>query len=140
MVKVITFLLMSVCSFATMATSVNCDKALNTIEINYCAKVKLDKAETEMKRYLAKSIAQYTTDSNIVESINIAQSAWQSYSQSQCNSVFTLFRDGSLRVVMTLSCRTKLTEQRTHELWSQYLTYMDSSAPVLPEPTVSDLS
>jgi len=140
MVKVITFLLMSVCSFATMATSVNCDKALNTIEINYCAKVKLDKAEAEMKLYLAKSIAQYTTDSNIVESINIAQSAWQSYSQSQCNSVFTLFRDGSLRVVMTLSCRTKLTQQRTHELWSQYLTYMDSSAPVLPEPTVSDLS
>jgi len=140
MVKVITFLLMSVCSFATMATSVNCDKALNTIEINYCAKVKLDKAEAEMQRYLAKSIAQYTTDLNIVESINIAQSAWQSYSQSQCNSVFTLFRDGSMRVVMTLSCRTKLTQQRTHELWSQYLTYMDSSEPVLPEPSTSDLS
>ncbi|SQD76840.1 lysozyme inhibitor LprI family protein [Moritella yayanosii] len=140
MVKVITFLLMSICSFGTMAASVDCDKAFNTLEINYCAKVELDKAEAEMQRYLSKSIAQYTADTNVVESINIAQSAWQSYSKSQCDSVFTMFRDGSLRVVMTLSCRTKLTQQRTHELWSQYLTYMDSSAPVLPEPTVSDLS
>lgn len=140
MVKVITFLLMSASSFAAMATSVDCDKALNTIEINYCAKVKLDNAEAEMERYLDKSIAQYTTNTNVVESINIAQSAWQSYSKSQCDSVFTLFRDGSMRVVMTLSCRTKLTQQRTHELWSQYLTYMDSSEPVLPEPSASNLS
>ena len=140
MVKVITFLLMSVCSFTAMATSVNCDKAFNTLEINYCAKVELDNAEAEMQRYLDKSIAQYTADTNVVESINIAQSAWQSYSKSQCDSVFTMFRDGSMRVVMTLSCRTKLTQQRTHELWSQYLTYMDSSEPVLPEPAALDLS
>ncbi|EDM66228.1 MAG: DUF1311 domain-containing protein [Moritella sp.] len=140
MVKVITFLIMSVCSFATMAASVDCDKAFNTLEINYCAKVELDQAEAEMKLYLDKSIAQYIADTHVVESINIAQSAWQSYSKSQCDSVFTMFRDGSLRVVMTLSCRTKLTQQRTYELWSQYLTYMDSSAPVLPEPTASDLS
>ena len=131
---------MSVCSFATMATSVNCDKALNTLEINYCAKLKLDNAEAEMKRYLDESIAHYTADTYVVESINIAQSAWQSYSKSQCDSVFTMFRDGSMRVMMTLSCRTKLTQQRTYELWSQYLTYMDSSEPVLPKPNVSDVS
>jgi uncharacterized protein YecT (DUF1311 family) len=123
-----------------MAASVNCDNAINTLEINYCAKVKLDRAEAEMQRYLDKSIAQYTTDTHIIESINIAQLAWQSYSKSQCNSVFTMFRDGSMRVVMTLSCRTKLTQQRTHELWSQYLTYMDSSEPVLPEPAAFDVS
>lgn len=140
MVKVITFLIMSVCSFTAMATSVDCDKAFNTLEINYCAKVELDKAEAEMQRYLNKSLAQYTADTNVVESINIAQSAWQSYSKSQCDSVFTLFRDGTMRVVMTLSCRTKLTQQRTHELWSQYLTYMDSAEPVLPEPRLSDLT
>lgn len=140
MVKVITFLIMSVCSFATVGASLDCDKAFNTLEINYCAKVELDKAEAEMQRYLDKSIAQYIADSNVVESINIAQSAWLSYSKSQCDSVFTMFRDGSMRVVMTLSCRTKLTQQRTHELWSQYLTYMDSSEPVLPEPTSYDAS
>ncbi|QFI37187.1 DUF1311 domain-containing protein [Moritella marina ATCC 15381] len=140
MVKVITFLIMSVCSFTAMATSVDCDKAVNTLEINYCAKVELDKAEAKMQLYLNKSIAQYTADTSVVESINIAQSAWQSYSKSQCDSVFTLFRDGTMRVMMTLSCRTKLTQQRTHELWAQYLTYMDSAEPVLPEPHTSDLT
>ncbi|WP_017219622.1 lysozyme inhibitor LprI family protein [Moritella dasanensis] len=140
MVKVITLLLMSACSFTAMATSVDCDKAINTLEINYCAKVELDKAEAEMERYLDKSIAQHTEDTDVVESINIAQSAWQSYSKSQCDSVFTMFRDGSMRVMMTLSCRTKLTQQRTHQLWSQYLTYIDSAEPVLPEPAVLDIS
>ncbi|PKH06904.1 lysozyme inhibitor LprI family protein [Moritella sp. Urea-trap-13] len=140
MLKVITFLIMSVCSFTAMATSVDCEKAFNTLEINYCAKIELDKAEAEMQRYLDKSLAQYIADTSVVESINIAQSAWQSYSKSQCDSVFTMFRDGTMRVVMTLSCRTKLTQQRTHELWSQYLTYMDSAEPVLPEPAVFDIS
>lgn len=140
MLKVITFLIMSVCSFTVMATSVDCDKAFNTLEINYCAKVELDNAEAEMQRYLDKSLAQYIADTSVIESINIAQSAWQSYSKSQCDSVFTMFRDGTMRVVMTLSCRTKLTQQRTHELWSHYLTYMDSAEPVLPEPRTSDLT
>lgn len=139
MVKAIILVMMSIFSFSAVAT-VDCDKALNTLQINYCAKLKLDNAEAEMQRYLDKSIAQYTADTYVVESINIAQSAWKSYSKSQCDSVFTMFRGGSLRVVMTLSCRTKLTLQRTHELWSQYLTYMDSSEPVLPEPAASDLS
>lgn len=139
MVKAIILVIMSIFSFSAVA-KVDCDKALNTLQINYCAKLKLDNAEAEMKRYLDKSIAQYTADTYVVESINIAQSAWKSYSKSQCDSVFTMFRDGSLRVVMTLSCRTKLTQQRTHELWSQYLTYMDNSTPILPEPTASDLS
>lgn len=140
MLKVITFLIMSVCSFTVMATSVDCDKAFNTLEINYCAKIELDNAEAEMQRYLDKSLAQYIADTSVIESINIAQSAWQSYSKSQCDSVFTMFRDGTMRVVMTLSCRTKLTQQRTHELWSHYLTYMDSAEPVLPEPRTSDLT
>ena len=139
MVKAIILVIMSIFSFSAVA-KVDCDKALNTLQINYCAKLKLDNAEAEMQRYLDKSIAQYTADTYVVESINIAQSAWTSYSKSQCDSVFTMFRGGSLRVVMTLSCRTKLTLQRTHELWSQYLTYMDSSEPVLPEPAASDLS
>ena len=140
MVKVIILMIMSIWSFTTVAASVDCDKAFNTLEVNYCAKMKLDKAEAEMLRYLNKSIAQYTDDSHIVESINIAQSAWQSYSKSQCDSVFTMWRDGAIRVMMTLSCRTKLTELRTHELWSQYLTFMDSSAPVLPEPVSANVS
>lgn len=127
-------MIMSACSFTVMASSLECNKASTTLEINYCAKMKLDKAEAEMQRYLKQSIAQYTADSDVVESINIAQSAWQTYSKSQCDSVFTVWRDGTIRVVMTLSCKTKLTQQRTHELWSQYLTYMDSSEPVLPEP------
>ncbi|QUM76232.1 DUF1311 domain-containing protein [Moritella sp. 24] len=140
MVKVITFFILSVCSFVSVAASIDCNNAFNTLEKNYCAKVEFDKAEAEMQRYLDKSIAQYSADTQVVESINIAQSAWQSYSKSQCDSVFTVWRDGSVRVVMILSCRTKLTQQRTHELWAQYLTYMGSSESILPEPNVVDLS
>ncbi|EPH6367104.1 lysozyme inhibitor LprI family protein, partial [Vibrio cholerae] len=29
-----------------------------------------------------------------------------------------------------------LTRQRTYEIWKNFLTYMDSTAPVLPEPSM----
>ncbi|MDE0552455.1 hypothetical protein OU793_24315, partial [Vibrio sp. VP6] len=60
----------------------------------------------------------------------------QAYMSSHCDSVYTQWRDGTIRGVMAISCKTKLTKQRTHELWENFLTYMDSTPPVLPEPSV----
>ena len=52
------------------------------------------------------------------------------------DSVYTQWRDGAIRGIMAISCKTKLTKQRTHDLWENFLTYMDSTPPVLPEPSV----
>jgi hypothetical protein len=38
--------------------------------------------------------------------------------------------------VEDLSCQIKLTQLHTHTIWLEWLTYMDSTPPILPEPPV----
>ncbi len=37
-------------------------------------------------------------------------------------------------MVMAGSCLLDMTKKRTHEIWETYLTYMDSTPPILKEP------
>ncbi len=112
----------------------DCDKAISTLDINRCASMELGAAEAEMQRYLEKSLEHNGHDPELVAAIEKAQGAWSDYAEAHCGSVYTMWREGSIRGVMGISCRTALTRQRTHELWSRFLTYMDSTEPVLPEP------
>ena len=127
-------LALSLYSMFAMGDELDCDKAITTPDINYCAGVELTKAELEMKTYLTKSKAHNHYDPELLESIDIAQKAWALYAKAHCDSIYTMWREGSIRGVMSLNCKTKVTTARTHEIWENFLTYMDSSPPVLPEP------
>ena len=35
---------------------------------------------------------------------------------------------------MNLGCMIEATRARTHDIWTDYLTYVDRTPPVLPEP------
>lgn len=124
------------CSFVTMAGDkiLDCDNAQNTLEINNCASIELGYAEAELNEYLKASFEHNANDPTLIESMKIAQKDWQAYMSSHCSSVYTQWRDGTIRGVMSISCKAKLTKQRTHEIWSNFLTYMDSTPPVLPDP------
>ena len=112
----------------------NCENAQNTNEINYCAGVDLEKAENEMKNYFLRSKKQHKHDPELIQSMESSQLAWTSYVEAHCDSIYTKWREGSIRGVMHLTCKTNLTQQRTYDLWTNFLTYMDSSPAVLPEP------
>lgn len=122
--------------FPTLAyqESDDCDDALSTIEINQCALSELDLAQKELKKYLEASYEQNSHDPMLVEAIKSAQKDWQTYSKSHCGAIYTQWRDGSIRGVMAISCRIKLTKYRTHEIWENFLNHVDSTPPVLPEP------
>ncbi|MFA0227221.1 lysozyme inhibitor LprI family protein [Vibrio splendidus] len=113
---------------------VDCENAMNTIEINHCASIELETAQVELDQYLEASFEHNAYDAELVSSIKMAQDSWQAYMTAHCDSVYTQWRDGLVRGLMALSCKTKLTKQRTHEVWENFLTYMDSTPPVLPEP------
>ena len=119
---------------ASSANELDCDNVYTTIEINQCAAIELESAQKEMQQYLAKSLEHKNNDPELVKAIKHAQDEWAKYLEAHCNSVYTQWRDGTIRGVMSISCHTKLTKQRTHELWLNFLTYMDSTPPVLPEP------
>ncbi len=125
-------------SFGALAEeeSIDCNNAMTTIEINQCAAIELESAQVKLDKYLSSSFEHNSYDPELIAAIKLAQQDWQAYMSSHCDSVYTQWRDGTIRGIMAISCKTKLTKQRTHELWENFLTYMDSTPPVLPEPSV----
>lgn len=105
-----------------------------TMEMNECLSHQLALVDAEMEKYLQASLDHNDYDPEVVKSIKIAQKDWEAYRSSNCDSVYTQWREGTIRNAMYLTCSIRLTKQRTHELWANYLTYMDSTPPVLPEP------
>jgi uncharacterized protein YecT (DUF1311 family) len=128
------FLMFAIYSSFAVSDEIDCNNMISTLDINYCAGVELSKAELEMTAYLAKSKERNSDDKELIAAIDNAQQAWGVYIEAHCSSIYTMWREGSIRGVMSLNCKTKLTKQRTHEIWSNFLTYMDSTPPVLPEP------
>ena len=127
-------LLFSIYSVNALSDDFNCDEAMTTPQVNYCAGVELEKAQHEMNAYLVKSKEHNNGDLELIKSINVAQKAWLLYADAHCDSIYTQWRDGTIRGVMSLSCKTKVTKQRTHEIWANFLAYIDSTPAVLPEP------
>jgi uncharacterized protein YecT (DUF1311 family) len=127
-------LLFSIYSVNALSDDFDCNEAMTTLQVNYCAGAELKKAQYEMNEYLAKSKEHNNYDLELIKSINVAQKAWLLYADAHCDSIYTQWRDGTIRGVMSLSCKTKVTKQRTHEIWANFLTYMDSTPAVLPEP------
>lgn len=116
------------------ADDLDCKNAITTPDINHCAGLELSAAEDVMAEYLAASRERVSYDAELVAAIEEAQEAWLAYRRAHCGSVYTQWRDGTIRTVMSLTCSERLTRQRTHDLWTSFLTYMDSTPPVLPEP------
>ncbi len=125
-------------SFGALAEEepTDCNNAMTTIEINQCAAIELESAQVKLDKYLSASFEHNSHDPELIVAIKLAQQDWQAYISSHCDSVYTQWRDGTIRGIMAISCKTKLTKQRTHELWENFLTYMDSAPPALPEPSV----
>ncbi|CAH7037674.1 LprI domain-containing protein [Vibrio chagasii] len=138
--RLIPMLILMCFSYSVLAGEnvVDCDNAMNTLEINHCAALELESAQVELEKYLAASFEHNADDTELVGGIKVAQESWQAYMTAHCDSVYTQWRDGSIRGLMALSCKTKLTKQRTHEVWDNFLTYMDSTPPVLPEPKLME--
>ncbi|MFL9767216.1 lysozyme inhibitor LprI family protein [Vibrio cyclitrophicus] len=117
--------------------AIDCENAMTTLEINQCASISPESAQLELDQYLEASFKHNAYDEELVNSIKVAQDSWQAYMTAHCDSVYTQWRDGFIRGLMALSCKTELTKKRTHEVWGNFLTYMDSTPPVLPEPNLN---
>lgn len=124
------------------ATDVDCDRAANTQEINACAARDLAREEARMDRYLAAAHARLDEDMAGTTGepgfgpawLDASQSAWAAYADIRCRGVYDRWKGGTIRTVMGLGCRIELTRQRTHDIWTDYLTFADSTPPILPEP------
>lgn len=126
--------LLSALAFCVASDEVDCEAALTTLEINACISREVEQAEGVLERYLAAAMAQYEAEPQVQDSLRKSQEAWLAYRETHCDGVYTQWQGGTIRGAVYGHCMLKLTKARTHLLWEDYLTYMDSTPPLLPEP------
>lgn len=114
--------------------NIDCENPMTTADMNYCARQDVIKAEDTMNTYLIATINANRHDTETVEAIMQSQTDWQKYRDSYCDAVYSHWRDGTIRGVMSISCEQALTEQRTHQLWQDFLRPMDDEEAVLSKP------
>ena len=127
-----------------VAADIDCERAANTLQINACAAQDLAREEARMNRYLAAARMRLNDNQNAATSggeasfgpawLDASQSAWTAYADIRCRGVYDRWKGGTIRTVMALDCRIEATRQRTHDIWTDYLTFADSTPPILPEP------
>ena len=111
-----------------------------TLDTNACLAQQLDSANAELQRYVMAARKRLTdgagTDPSVLADFDKAESAWAAYRKAECDAVYDNWKAGTIRTAMDLSCQIELTSRHTHTVWSHWLTYMDSTPPILPEPVL----
>lgn len=115
---------------------INCDEAYTTQQMNHCAHEALQAEEVILQTYVEQSLIRFKDDKPTQTAIKNSQEAWENYKTAHCNAVFSAWRDGTIRTLMKLGCYSQLTQQRTLQLWSDYLVAMDGTA-LYPKPTLT---
>ena len=123
--------------------SLDCTRAMTTPEINACGALDLDRETARMERYL-ETARQRAVDMDAASTghdathqtayLSSTQAAWTAYAEIACAGVYDQWKGGTIRTVMGLGCRIAMTRERTRVVWRDYLTYADSTPPILPEP------
>lgn len=125
-------------ALALAAPADRCADAKTTVETNLCLARANNAAELEMDRYLVAARQRAAGDGvMVVKALDEAQARWIAWRKGECDAVYTHLQGGTIRTAGLLTCRIDLTEARTRQLWKTWLTYPDSTPPILPEPGVS---
>ena len=99
-----------------------------------CADEAVAAADAKLNAYLRAAQARVSEMDQDALSLSAAQAAWLSYRTAHCGDVYNHWGTGAFRYEASLQCNLELTRERAHDLWSSYLTNLDSAPPVLAEP------
>lgn len=111
---------------------IDCDGS--TLEMNECMAAIRERASERKARYLAAAVARNADRPELVALIRKSDAAFEAYREAECAAVYEDWKEGTIRNAMALSCSTALVDERTRVIWQNWLTYMDSTPPDLPEP------
>ncbi len=110
----------------------NCDGS--TPEMNECMAGILERAIARKDRYLAAALERHRDKPELVAMILQSDKASDAYREAECEAMYEDWKEGTIRTIMGLSCSIALADERTRTIWQNWLTYMDSTPPDLPEP------
>ena len=123
-------------SEARTAYPAGCLDLKTTAELNECRQQQIAAANSKLEKYLlaAKEQARQIDDRNAAL-IDDEQKLWLAYRDKHCGNVYDMWRMGSMRYEVSNVCMLEVTQERTVDVWRAYLTYQDSTPPVLPDPS-----
>lgn len=106
-----------------LANAIDCDKVIATIDINQCAHNELQKVEKQLNETYQRVLKGLpTSDGPGTDSINpkhslvVAQRAWVSFREADCDAVFDFWASGTIRTVQRISCMQNHAELRIRQL------------------------
>jgi len=107
-----------------------------TTEVNACLAARFGEADAYLTHYydLAFQLVRKEGGDPVAKVFIQAQRSWLSYRNFECNALFEKYRDGTIRTSVEIGCRIRLTRLRTYMIWRNWLTYPDSTPPLLPRP------
>lgn len=116
-----------------------CANAVTTIEMNACLSSQAEAVEADLNRYYRAATARLHAEKGVAESQALpglikAQRAWLAYREAECGAVYDYWSGGTIRGAMAQTCRMNVTRLRIFSIWRDWLTYADSTPPILPRP------
>jgi uncharacterized protein YecT (DUF1311 family) len=131
-------------SFIALALAVEaapCPGA-STMQVNACFDARLKKSDAVLNQYFQVALKRARRESggDTAQRFIRAERSWVAYRDSECASVFDYWSGGTIRVTMERDCRIRLNLLRTYAIWSDWLTYPDSTPPLLPRPDVKSIT
>ncbi|NJC37044.1 uncharacterized protein YecT (DUF1311 family) [Xanthomonas arboricola] len=112
-----------------------CRDLQTTPESNACWNEQVGIAQARLDDYLATARDRAVSTLGIAaDAFDNAQTAWTTYRDLQCGNVQTRWRDATVRPAKVARCIVDLDDQRAHDLWKHYLTYIDRTPSIRPEP------
>jgi uncharacterized protein YecT (DUF1311 family) len=133
-----TLILLALLAAKSEAQALNfpgCEDRRSTIELNECRQKQIEAADSKLEKYLLAARERAHLFDLGAASIDEEQQLWESYRTRHCGNVYELWRMGTIRYEMSATCTLEVTRERTIDVWRAYLTYLDSTPPVLPDPT-----
>ncbi len=114
----------------------------STRRMSECGASILERAEAKRYMYLIEAIERLNgrmeqeveLRPSLAEDVKATDKAFTAYRDAECGAVYDRNIMGSIRNLEYLACAINLTDARTHTIWKNWLTYMDSTPPVLSEP------
>ena len=120
------FLLPTV-AYGQDSLAASCDSAVTTFEMRQCTSRKLERAKSELQRYLGEA-RRLALNGKLLDS---AQVAWERFRDVECRASGAQYEGGTMQPLVVLSCLESLTRERIRHLYDDYIRTSDSP---LPEP------
>ena len=120
MKKIMLLLVLLCCSLTHAGEGVNDCKKSTLIEILDCLSTQFEIANEELNMNLEAIKKERSNDELFIIGFNKAHESWKESYLSDCDSIYNLWRYGSVKNIKFLECKIELVKQRSAFLNKNY--------------------